>query len=47
MKGMEQTIQVRKAGFRPRSVFWFDDEQALSQWQAEQSNSAIPETTKD
>ena len=40
MDGMEQIIKVRKAGFRPRSVFWFDDEQALSQWQAEQSNRA-------
>lgn len=40
MLGMEQIFRVRRAGFRPKSVFWRDDEQALSQWQAEQSNRA-------
>lgn len=40
MLGMTQILKVRRAGFRPKAVFWLDDEQAISQWQAEQSSRA-------
>ena len=40
MLGMEQIFRVRRAGFRPKSVFWCDGGEAAQQWQSEQSYRA-------
>lgn len=37
MKGMEQIIQVRKAGFKPSAVFWDDRPNAIEGWESNEA----------
>ncbi len=38
MKGMEQIIKVRKAGFKPKSVSWSDHPKAIEGWENHEAN---------